>query len=79
VELNISLPLWTKVFKTLNIYNEDYHDKYRKHIREKRYAEYIKLVLEDINNRIIETKKQIKDEKFKEIFPEPEYKIIYPK
>jgi hypothetical protein len=78
-ELNISLPLWTKIFKALGIYDEDYHDKYRKHIREKRYGEYIERVTEDLQDKIYEANLQDIKKKIKEQFPEPEYTIRYPK
>ena len=36
------------VFEKLGIFNENYHDKYRKHIKQKRYREYIELVKLDM-------------------------------
>lgn len=73
------MPLWTKVFQKLGLYDEDYHEKYRKYIREKRYSIYIEKVTADIQQKLnSKTKKQI-EKLIKETFPEPEYKIIYPK
>jgi hypothetical protein len=40
--------MWTKAFKSLGIYDEDYHDKYRAYIHAKRYEKYIDLVIADI-------------------------------
>ena len=51
LEENVTIPLWTKVFKKLGIYDEDYHEKYRQHILNKRYEKYIDLVIEDIKNK----------------------------
>ena len=76
VELNISLPLWTRVFKALGIYDIDYHDKYRKHIREKRYGEYIKKVTEDLQEKIYQKNLQDIKKKIEEQFPKPEFKIL---
>ena len=63
----------------MGLYDEDYHEKYRKYIREKRYSIYIEKVTDDIQEKLNnKTKKQI-EKLIKETFPEPEYKIIYPK
>ena len=51
VEKNISLPVWRKAFKKLGIFNEDYHEKYRKYIHNKRYEKYIDTVIEDIKEQ----------------------------
>jgi len=40
--------MWKKLFKTLGIYDVDYHKKYRKHLRSERYKTYIDLVADDI-------------------------------
>ena len=52
LEKYISLPVWIKVFKKLGIFNEDYHEKYRKYIHNKRYEKYIDTVIEDIKDSI---------------------------
>jgi len=39
------------VFKSLGIYDEDYHDKYRREILNKRYEKYIDLVIGDIKDK----------------------------
>ena len=44
--------MWTKVFKSLGIYDEDYHTKYRDYIHSKRYKTYIDLVANDIQDKI---------------------------
>ena len=73
------MPLWTKVFQKMGLYDEDYHEKYRKYIREKRYSIYIEKVIDDIQQKLnSKTKKQI-EKLIKDTFKEPEYKIIYPK
>jgi hypothetical protein len=66
------------VFKAIGIYDEDYHEKYRKYIREKRYGEYVRKVTEDIQNKIVEKNKKDIEKLIKEKFPEPEYIIHYP-
>ena len=63
------------MFKALGIYDIDYHDKYRKYIREKRYGEYIKRVIEDLQNKIYDKNIKQIEKLIKETFPEPEYKI----
>jgi len=50
LEKNITIPLWTKAFKVLGIYDEDYHKKYRQYIHNERYETYISLVINDIKN-----------------------------
>lgn len=63
----------------MGLYDEDYHEKYRKYIREKRYSIYIEKVTDDIQEKLnSKTKKQI-EKLIKDTFKEPEYKIIYPK
>ena len=63
----------------MGLYDEDYHEKYRKYIREKRYSIYIEKVIDDIQQKLnSKTKKQI-EKLIKDTFKEPEYKIIYPK
>ena len=44
--------MWEKQFKVWGIYNQDYHEKYRQYIHNKRYKTYIDLVLNDIKNNI---------------------------
>jgi len=65
--------LWTKVFKALNIYDEDYHENYRKYIHEKRYADYIKMVSNDIQDKILAMNKKQIQELMNKKFPEPEF------
>jgi len=42
------MPRWEKLFKALGIYNKDYHEQYRAHIKSERYKTYIDLVANDI-------------------------------
>jgi len=68
----MSIPIWTAIFKEAGLYNEDYHEKYRDYIHEKRYGEFINLVAKDIDNIILTIdKKQIRELMNKK-FPEPE-------
>ena len=46
------MPYWEKLFKAWGIYKVDYHKKYRKYLRSKRYLTYINLVFGDIKNSI---------------------------
>jgi hypothetical protein len=55
---------WIKLFKTLGIYDEDYHEKYRHEIHNKRYKTYINLVFGDIQEKI----NLIKESQIKEYF-----------
>jgi len=59
---------WAKLFKTLGIYDEDYHTKYREYIHSKRYKTYIDLVANDIQEKFrldVNTKaKEMIDEMF---------------
>ena len=48
----MTIPFWTKQFKAWGIYDENYHKKYRQHLKNKRYETYIDLVIEDIKNSI---------------------------
>lgn len=52
LEREVTIPLWTKIFKSLGIYNANYHKKYRKYLYGKRYKTYINLVTEDIQENI---------------------------
>ena len=51
LEKNVTIPLWTKAFKALGIYDIDYHEKYRQYIQNKRYEKYIDLVIGDIKEK----------------------------
>ena len=51
LEKNVTIPLWTKIFKSLGIYDEDYHEKYRDYLHNKRYETYIDLVIGDIKEK----------------------------
>ena len=51
LEKNVTFPLWAKIFKSLGIYDEDYHEKYRAYIHNKRYETYIDLVIGDIKEK----------------------------
>jgi len=65
--------LWTKIFKSLGIYDLDYHKKYRKSLHAERYKTYINLVANDIQKKIrLMNKKQIRELMNKK-FPEPEF------
>jgi hypothetical protein len=59
----------------MGLYDEDYHEKYRKYIREKRYAEYINLVIRDLQEKIHDKNKEQIAKIIKEKFPEPDYTI----
>jgi len=50
LEKKVTIPHWTNVFKSLGIYKENYHKKYRKYIHSKRYKVYINKVAEDMYN-----------------------------
>jgi len=65
--------LWTKIFKALKIYDQDYHEKYRRYIFEKRYEVYIDKIIEDILNKIMAKNKKQIEEIMKENFPEPKF------
>jgi hypothetical protein len=43
-----TIPYWEKLFKSLGIYDVDYHKKYRKYLHSERYMTYITLVTDDI-------------------------------
>jgi len=65
--------LWTKIFKSLGIYDQDYHEKYREYIHSERYETYINLVANDIQEKILHiNKKQIRELMDKK-FPEKEF------
>uniref|UniRef100_A0A6M3L4A6 Uncharacterized protein n=1 Tax=viral metagenome TaxID=1070528 RepID=A0A6M3L4A6_9ZZZZ len=43
--------MWSKAFKAWGIWDEDYHEKYRQYIHDKRYKTYIDLVIGDIKDK----------------------------
>ena len=51
------------IFKKLGIFNEDYHQKYRAYIRQKRYKEYIENVKLDIYAKLFDARLKEKIEK----------------
>jgi len=62
LEKKITIPIWIKIFKSLGIYDQQYHEQYRKYIHEKRYKTYIDLVVTDLKNKILgANKKQIEN------------------
>ena len=63
------------MFKALEIWDQEYHEKYRKYIREKRFGEYIKKVTDDLQEKIYQKNKKQIEELIKEQFPDPEYII----
>ncbi len=52
MEKKVTIPYWTSIFKSLGIYNEDCHEKYRKYIHNKRYKVYINKVAEDMYKKL---------------------------
>ena len=62
------MPKWAKLFKTLGIYDEDYHEKYRKYLYSERYLTYINLVEKDIREKIESVRKKNVDKMFEEKF-----------
>lgn len=76
LEKKVTIPYWSSVFKSLEIYNEDYHEKYRKYIHSKRYKVYINKVAEDMYNVLWDKLIQKRIERaLKEEFPEPVFLI----
>jgi len=65
--------LWTKIFKSLEIYDQDYHQKYRKSLHSKRYKTYINLVANDIQKKILEINKKKIEKLMNKKFPEPDF------
>ena len=59
----------------MNLYDEDYHEKYRQYTKEKRYAEYIGKVVEDLQDKIQSKNREQIDKIMKEQFPMPTFKI----
>jgi hypothetical protein len=68
--------MWVKLFKTLGIYDEDYHKKYREYLHSKRYKTYIELVAGDIQEKILNTNKKQIDKLFKNFI---DWKYIFEK
>ena len=52
LEKHVTIPRWSKIFKSLGIYDVDYHKKYRDYIHSERYKTYIGLVANDIQEKI---------------------------
>jgi len=52
LEKKVTISYWTSVFKSLGIYNENYHKKYRKYIHNRQYKVYIKKVAEDMYKKL---------------------------
>jgi hypothetical protein len=69
----VTIPFWTKIFKSLGIYNADYHKKYRKYLYSKRYETYINLVANDIQDKIRNCNKKQIQELMNRKFPEKEF------
>jgi len=62
------------------LYDEDYHKKYYKYIKEKRYKKYLEALQLDMFTRLIDLRRELDiEKKIKEQFPEPDYIIVYPK
>ena len=72
----MTIPFWSMIFKKLGIFDEDYHEKYRDCIRQKRYKEYIENVKLDMYAKLFDAKLKDKiEDLFKEKFPEPKWII----
>jgi len=72
LEKKVTIPYWANVFKSLGIYNENYHKKYRKYIHSKRYKVYINKVAEDMYNILWDKLIKKRTERaLKKEFPEP--------
>jgi len=65
--------LWTKIFKSLGIYDQDYHQKYRKSLYSKRYKTYINLVANDIQKKILNMNKKKIRELMNKKYPKPDF------
>ena len=67
------------IFKKLGIFDENYHQKYRKLLKQKRYREYIENVKLDMYAKLFDArlKEQI-NKLMNRKFPKPEFKIKYP-
>lgn len=69
MEREITIPFWSIIIKGLGIFDEDYHQKYREYIRQKRYAEYLANTRFDIYTKIFDARlkeriKKLIEEKF---------------
>ena len=65
------------IFKELGIFDENYHQKYRDLIRQKRYKEYIENVKLDMYAKLFDARLKERIKKLiEEKFPEP--KFIWP-
>jgi len=67
------MPKWEKLFKAWGIYKADYHNKYRQYIHSKRYKTYIKLVTNDIQERVRSINKAQAEELLKDFFRKKEF------
>lgn len=64
------------IFKRMGIFDENYHQKYRKMIKQKRYKEYIENVKLDMYAKIFDARLKEKIEKLmEEKFPKPKWEI----
>jgi hypothetical protein len=73
------VPIFSRIFKALGLYDQDYHDKYRQYIKEKRYKKFLEMVRLDMYTGLLDLKFKLDAEKkIKETFPEPPYIIHYP-
>lgn len=46
-----TIPYWEKLFKAWGIFDEDYHEKFRREILNQRYEKYIDMVIGDIKDK----------------------------
>jgi len=69
----MTIPFWNMIFKKLGIFDENYHQKYRNYIHQKRYKEYIEMVKLDMYAKLFDARLKEKiDKLIKEKFPKPE-------
>ena len=69
----MTIPFWSMIFKKLGIFDENYHQKYRNYIHQKRYKEYIEMVKLDMYAKLFDARLKEKiDKLIKEKFPKPE-------
>ena len=61
------------IFKELGIFDENYHQKYRDLIRQKRYKEYIENVKLDMYVKLFDARLKERIKKLIEKFPEPKF------
>ena len=72
----MTIPFWNMIFKKLGIFDENYHQKYRNYIHQKRYKEYIEMVKLDMYAKLFDARlKQKIEDLIKEKFPEPKWII----